>query len=134
MRLVDAYSRPIATVVLYGLLQEREAHQSISHRELPLFEEHERFVRGHPYPHWYLIENDDTYIGAVYLTHQDEIGIFIARSHQGRGYGSRAVRLLMQTHPRDRFLANINPKNSRSIKFFERLGFSPLQHTYELRP
>jgi len=134
MKLVDVHDRPVALVVLYALLRERQPHVSISHREMPTFDEHERFVRSRPYAHWYLIEVEDKYIGAIYLTHNDEIGIHIFGGSQDKGHGHAAVALLMKAHPRKRYLANINPANKRARSFLESIGFHALQETLEFTP
>ena len=44
-----------------------------------------------------------------------------------------SIEMLMEKHPRERFLANINPANERSIEFFRSLGFVHIQNTYEKR-
>jgi RimJ/RimL family protein N-acetyltransferase len=134
LKLVDVYTeiaetRP-ATKFLYELLKEREPHQNISHCEMPSYEEHIRFVDSHPYREWYMIFHGDIVIGAIYLSKQNEIGIFIKKIRQGEGYGKQAVRLLMEMHLGERFLANINPHNSRSIDMFESLGFELKQLTF----
>lgn len=134
MKLVDVYGEPVATALLYSLLSERGEDVNISHRELPPIEQHSAFLRSRPYAAWYLIATDERYVGAIYLTRDDEIGVFIRKDQQGHGYGRAAVELLMKTHPRERFLANINPANARSIRFFEQLGFRHIQNTYELLP
>ena len=135
MRLIDVHSSPLAKRVLWQLLQERDdtININISHRKMPTFEDHCRFVDRRPYVAWYLIDINDRVVGSIYLSHHDEIAIFIFKEHQKCGYGKEAIALLMQQHPRPRYLANINPANARSIRFFQSLGFAPLQVTYELR-
>ncbi len=125
---------------LYHLLAERPAEANISHREMPTYDDHVAFVRSHPYFVWYIIEVDGAKAGSIYLTKQgqpgfagDEIGISVLAEHQRKGVASKAVRELMQLHPRKRYLANIAPKNRASKKMFESIGFDLLQHTYELR-
>ena len=86
---------------------------------------------SYPYRVWYIVHADDEPIGAVYLSKNDEIGIFILKAHQCHGYGKQAVYLLMQMHPVKRFLANIAPGNARSIAMFEKLGFELIQLTME---
>ena len=116
---------------LYALLAERTPEQSISHKKMPPYPEHEEFVLSKPYQAWYiLIEESSGYsVGSIYLSKNREIGISVAPGYQGRGYGKEAVRLLMARWP-GRFLANINPKNERSAAFFEGFGFELIQHTY----
>lgn len=133
MKLFDVYSSRGALSVLYRLLEERTPEVNISHRELPSWDDHCTFVASRPYAAWYLIEVEGQPIGAIYLSRMDEIGVFILRAHQGRGYGRRAVLALMERHPRDRYLANVNPANEHSIAFFRSLGFEHIQNTYEKR-
>jgi RimJ/RimL family protein N-acetyltransferase len=39
---------------------------------------------------------------------------------------------MVDKNPRKRYLANVNPKNLKSIRFFENNGFKKIQHTFEL--
>jgi len=59
--------------LLYDLLKSRE--YSISHKSLPKFETHESFVKNHPYREWFLILHGDEFIGSVYVTNDNIIGI-----------------------------------------------------------
>ena len=115
---------------LYALLAERTPEQSISHKRMPAWNEHCSFVDSKPYLAWYMICDHGEVIGAVYLSKQREIGIAIFLAHQRKGYGRAAVQELMRLHPGN-FLANINPKNEASIRFFESMGFTHIQNTYE---
>lgn len=132
MRLVDAYQGPAGHQVLYQLLHERTPDMNISHSAMPTWEQHVAFVASRPYLHWYMVDvGQEDFIGAVYLTSHREIGIGVLRRYQGSKYGPMAVRLLMDKHP-GRFVANINPKNTRSLDMFRELGFGgPIQITLE---
>ena len=118
---------------LFELLKERESKVSISHRKMPSYNNHVKFVMSKPYAKWYVIKYQDEKIGSVYLSNQDEIGIFIKKGNQQKGIGKKTLELLMKNNPRKRYLANINPKNNKSIEFFKKNRFKLLQHTYELR-
>ena len=134
MKLLDVYGTPGAIGVLWRLLEERPKSANISHREMPTQDQHRAFVESRPYAAWYLIPEHETasrIVGAVYLTHDDEIGVSVFRNHKGRGHGQWAVKALMEAHPRDRYCANINPMNQESITMFGRLGFIHIQNTYE---
>lgn len=134
LSLVSVYRVPrLAPQILYRLLQERGPHVNISHRIMPSWKAHLKFIAGRPYAAWYLIKSRDDYVGAIYLTAIGEIGVSILARWGGRGFGPRAVRLLMRKHKRGRYLANINPRNEKSIAMFRRLGFHIIQQTYELR-
>ena len=132
IRLLSVYRHPENSIdILYELLKERDLTLGISHKELPKFEDHKAFVLSNPYQCWYLVIDKDVILGSVYLSRQREIGIFIFKEFQGKGYGTQAVEALMQRWP-GHFLANVNPKNTASVKFFERLGAKMIQHTYSL--
>lgn len=120
-------------VFLYELLKERDPRANISHREMPSFAQHTKFVLSRPYAKWYVIIHSEKNVGSVYLTKNDEIGIFIKKDIQGRGIGIQALKLLIKENPRTRYLANVSPKNKRSIQFFKNNGFNLIQHTYELQ-
>ena len=128
--LVSVYLHKNAATILYDLLAERTAEQSISHVAFPTWKEHCTFIDSLPYRVWYLILVGNECVGSIYLSKQQEIGVFIFRTHQQKGYGKAAVTLLMEQHP-DKFLANINPANTPSIKMFESLGFTHIQNTYK---
>lgn len=130
MKLVDVYETPGAYDVLWQLLAEREPHQSISHKAMPSAKEHHAFVESRPYLRWYLIDCGET-VGAIYLSWQREVGIGILKKYRGHNYALNALRLLIQQHP-GRFLANIAPANSDSIKLFTGLGFKQIQSTYAM--
>lgn len=123
---------------LYDLLAEREDHINISHKAMPSWDDHVNFVCGMPYRYWWRIEAELyppsllTTIGAAYLSRQNEIGIFIKKQHQGKGYGKEAVKKIVEMFPGERLLANVSPGNERSHKLFQELGFKEIQKTYEL--
>ena len=117
---------------LYNLLEERKPVTYISHKKMPTYEEHVNFVKSSPYSKWYIIEVDEERAGSIYLTKQNEIGIFLNEGLQEKGIGSNALNLLIGKNPDLRYLANINPENKKSIKFFKKLGFTLIQYTYEL--
>jgi RimJ/RimL family protein N-acetyltransferase len=133
LTLVSVYRLPkIAPPLLYKLLEEREPSMNISHRAMPTWPEHCKFIAGQPYSAWYLIKSEGAYIGAVYLTRSNEIGVGILVRWRGLGFGPRAVRALMRKHGRRRYLANINPLNKQSIEMFQHMGFLLIQQTYAL--
>lgn len=117
---------------LYELLEERNPKANISHRKLPSYENHVKFVMSKPYSKWYIVECHEKDVGSVYLTKDNEIGIFIKKGMLGKHIGSNALKLLIEKNPRSRYLANVNPKNKKSIQFFESNSFNLLQYTYEL--
>lgn len=117
---------------LYSLLEERDPCANISHKKMPTFEEHVKFVQSKPYFVWYVILANKERVGSIYLSKQNEIGIFVKKYMKGMGIGSQALKLLVKQNPRRRYLANISPQNHVSSKFFKKHNFKLIQYTYEL--
>ena len=62
---------------LYDLLKERKPNVNISHEKMPTYVQHIKFIESKPYSKWYIIKFGNKKIGSVYLSKQNEIGIFI---------------------------------------------------------
>jgi RimJ/RimL family protein N-acetyltransferase len=119
---------------LYNLLKERDSNVNISHKKMPTYSEHIKFVASKPYFRWYIIEYNNKKSGSIYLSKNNEIGIFVKKSFRGNKIGENAMKLLIQKYPKSRYLANVNPKNKKSIKFFKKFKFKLIQNTFELIP
>ena len=116
---------------LFDLLKERDPHVNISHRKMPTYSQHTKFIKSKPYSKWYIILKSKQKIGSIYLSKNDEIGIFLSKKFQGKNVGNSALNELMKKNPRKRFLANVNPKNKKSISFFKNNNFKLIQYTLE---
>lgn len=125
--------------ILWDLLKERDIDiVGISHQKMPTMKNHCEFVDSKPYYSWDFIVADDVgIVGSIYLTKNvnPEIGVFIFKAHQRRGYASWAIIKLIKNYgPTQRaFLANINPRNEASIALFRKLGFVDCQVTLQWR-
>jgi hypothetical protein len=100
---------------------------------MPSWQQHCDFIGRRPYPAWYLLKCDNDYVGAIYLTATNEIGVSILARWREFNFAPRAVRLLIRKHRHNRYLANINPRNHEWIRMFRQLGFRVVQQTYEFR-
>jgi hypothetical protein len=114
---------------LYKLLKLRNPKINISHKKMPSFKEHMKFVMNRPYSKWYVIYYKKKKVGSAYLTKQNEIGIHLNTNQ--RIYQD-AIKQIMMKNPRKRYLANLSPQNMNGIKFFKKCGFTLIQQTYEL--
>jgi RimJ/RimL family protein N-acetyltransferase len=141
IRLVDVYQAPEAAELLYRLMQERPADSAIAHRRTPSMEEHRAFMASKPYRAWCLAHAGGRHVGAVTLTPNNEVGVFILKEFQRKGYARAALQELMRAYkplpaiPAVRpgyFVANVNPKNEASIRLFTSLGGRHIANTYEL--
>ena len=117
---------------LYDLLKERDSRVNISHKKMPTYNEHLKFIKSKPYTKWYIVKWGTQKIASIYLTSQNEIGIFIKNTHQNKNLGGVIISQLIEKNPRERYLANVSPKNKMSEKFFKSHGFKFIQKTYEL--
>jgi RimJ/RimL family protein N-acetyltransferase len=117
---------------LYDLLAQRNSKINISHKRMPTWEEHVRFVKSKPYSKWYIIYNKDEKIGSIYLSKQSEIGIHLLKKYEKESIHLESIKKLMVLNSKIKFRANVSPKNKNYIMLFEKLGFEMIQHTYEL--
>lgn len=120
---------------LYNLLAEREPHESISHKVMPTWEEHCAFIEKKAYKEWFLILNKDhLFVGSLYITKLNELGIAIFKDHRRQNYASAAIYNVIEFYPKETFIANINPENQKSIELFKGFGFTHIQSTYIREP
>lgn len=117
---------------LFDLLYERPTYVNISHKEMPTYDAHCAHIKSKPYSEWYIIRSDEmTSFGTIYLSHQNEVAVFITRKYQRLGIGLQAAHWMINRHPKYRLLANISPNNLIAKRFMEKLGWKHIQMTYE---
>jgi len=117
---------------LFELLKERDPRANISHKKMPSYDKHIKFIKSKPYTRWYIILKSKERVGSIYLSKNDEIGIFLSKEYQKKNIGNTALVELIRKNPRKRYLANVNPKNKKSSTFFKKNNFKLIQHTYEM--
>ena len=117
---------------LYELLAERKPKTFISHKKIPTWEEHVKFVKSKPYSKWYIIYKKTEKIGSIYLSKQHEIGIHILKKYEKESTQIESIKQLMSLNSKSKFRVNVSPKNKKYITLFKKLGFEMIQHTYEL--
>ena len=79
----------------------------------------------------YMITDGDNTLGFVQILKNNEIGYFLDPKYGGKGIATKAVELLMEKHPADKYFATIHDKNIPSINLVKRLGFNPKATIYE---
>lgn len=136
----------VFALTAWDLLKERDDGVNISHKQMPTWDEHVAFIEANPYRAWLAIcailpQSLPQMVGTVYLTRQNEVGIFILKQYQGSGYAKDAIIHVLgafrplPAEPSIRpghFVANINPANTASIRLFESLGAKHISNTYQL--
>ena len=118
---------------LYDLLKNKDPNANISHKKMPTYDEHIKFVLSKPYTNWYVIEYDEKNAGAIYLSKRDEIGISISNDYEYEQIAKTAIKLLIELNPRKRYLVNVSPKDIRTQEFLLKNGFSGLEYVYEMK-
>lgn len=119
---------------LYELLKERKLINNISHKKMPTFSQHIKFIKTKPYEKWYVIIKNKKKCGAIYLTKLNEIGLQLKKEEFNKKIETDILKLIMKKNPRARYLANVNPKNKKKINFLKKNGFKLIQYTYEMIP
>ena len=122
---------------LYELLLERKLYVNISHKKNPTYVKHVKFVMSKPYSKWYIIYYGKQKIGSIYLTKQDEVGMHFKEPGKitlqpRKLLWLQVLKMMMKKNPRNRYLVNINPSNTRMKTFLKNAGFKLIQHTYEM--
>ena len=117
---------------LFNLLQKRK--YTISHLELPSFQEHTEFVINHPYRIWDLCLINDEIVGSYYITYQNSVGIDLGNcnrdileeivNHIYRNY--KPVKEEKSIVP-GYFYFNIPFLNNTILDDMKSLGFEPIQ-------
>ena len=116
---------------LYELLSHRKTTENISHKKMPTYRLHEKFIKSKPYSKWYVIVFNNQKIGSVYLSKMNEIGIHL-KDKKYEGQFGEIISIIKKKNPRLRYLVNINPNNNALRKTIKKNNFKLIQHTYEL--
>ena len=120
---------------LFNMLEKKKFN--ISHKKLPNFENHREFVKKHPYRKWYLLKFRSEFIGSVYLTNTNIIGLNLL-SNETKDYVA-VIKLIVKSHKplapinserNEFFLVNSNPKNYNLINALKFLKMDHIQNTY----
>ena len=137
LRLVEEKDIP----VLYDMLKEMldTPNSSVNERPLPKFQDSKEFVmkylqnnKEHEIDFWYIvIDENNEILGGVKISKKNYISYQILKKFQNKGIASKAIQLLMETHPRDRYFAIINQENKNSIKLAEKFEFVPKAFVFE---
>ena len=116
---------------LYKLLKKRDLKANLSHKKMPSYKQHIKFMKSKPYQKWYIIEKNRKKLGAIYFSKQNEIGINFLPEIQSELISQASIQELIRKNPKKKYFTNVSPKNQRLIKFFEKNGFFLFQYTFE---
>jgi hypothetical protein len=111
---------------LYKLLKRRKKEECISHKEMPSYAEHCKFIDSAPYKEHCIIALNGKIIGQLYITKIGEIGI-----HTLGDYYYEVRSLLLDFFKNKARFANISPHDKNGKKLMDDSGYKLIQHTYE---
>jgi len=117
---------------LYDLLQQRNPKESISHREMPAYDEHIRFNNTKPYKVDYIICTGSIPIGRLYITPASEIGIKVM--NKIREPVIRELLRIVLDNFTYRFCFNISPNDKLFKTILKEFKFKKIMETYESLP
>ena len=119
---------------LYDLLSERKQFENISHKKLPSYNNHVKFIKSKPYAKWLLIECREKILGSVYLSKNNEIAIWIKKDIKDYKMKIRKKVLeeIITKFTRKKYLINLNPRNKKIINFYKKNGFKLIHSTFQL--
>ena len=114
---------------LFNHLKERDPREKISHKKMPTYDEHVKFVLSKPYSKWYIIFERNKKIGSVYLTKADELGLHLKKEYFRESLLKEILESLMKSEPNKRFVFNVSPRNKKFMKFLQKNGYVISQQT-----
>ena len=137
LNLVDIEPTDKQIEILYDLLKLRE--YSISHINLPEFDEHKEFVINNPYRVWMLVYQKQIPIGTIYISNDNSIGIslkkptdILVRSLINNVTEKYKPLPAIKSRRGRHFHINLNPKNQELISILEKIGLVHIQSTYAI--
>ena len=78
---------------LFDLLKKRDPISNISHKKMPSYSQHIKFIKSKPYSKWYIILKENEKIGSIYLSKNNEIGLSILESKRTKNIQNLFVML-----------------------------------------
>ena len=102
---------------LYELLKNKDPSTNISHKKMPTYAQHIKFIESKPYSKWYVIKFNNKKIGSVYLSKQNEVGIFIKKNMHSQKLGTSVLNILMKKNS-SLFLFILRLEKKMSCVFF----------------
>ena len=121
---------------LYFLLKNRRV--SISHNEMPSFEDHRIFVSNHPYKTWNIVIKDNINIGAQYIGYDNTVGIHLLPEYVNyRPFIIRKVLEKFTPEPGrsslipDKFIFNVAYGDDDYFNDLVKLGAKQIQYTFQ---
>ena len=126
-----------AISILYELLIKRK--HNISHKEMPTYDDHRKFVNNHPYRYWYIVISNKIPIGSFYIKFDNSIGLNILEESKEIienilnfiNSNMEPIESIKSMIP-DYFFVNIPSSNINLIKIFKDLNKKSIQASFQI--
>ena len=125
----------VHTKILFEFLKKKK--YNISHNNFIDFEDHSQLVSKHPYRKWFLIKDKIRFIGSIYVTYENTIGINIITNEDNllKECLDNLFKIIKPLPPlpsirNKNFLVNISPENKFLKKALLKIGSTKIQETY----
>ena len=79
---------------LYNLLKERNPNANISHKQVPTYSEHVKFIKSKPYTKWNVIEYGKQKIGSIYLSKNLKYGVICEYLVRTNSFGYVSIKII----------------------------------------
>ena len=125
--------------ILFDMYNSRKNYSRISSNTNLKLKKHNDFVQNHPYRLWFLVSNEDYYIGNLYITLENIISLNLYEAHVNK-YNKIISAVLKKIRPlkevssikRGEFMINLSPQNKKIEKLLKNNNWSLIQKTYIL--
>jgi len=115
---------------LYKLLKQRPKDECISHRKMPTYQQHCKYLKTFPFFLNIIILVDGKSVGNLYETDRHEIGIHVLPKYKYLAEEIIDVVIDLAKKGKDKVYFNINPKDNR-FKSLLTKRCKLIQYTYE---
>ena len=122
--------------ILFSLLSKRKFN--ISHKNMPSYQCHKKFVISNPYRYWFLVVFEKEYIGSFYIKFDNSIGIKIDKEHYSNAIKKIIDKINFKFKPSpaqdsivsENFFINVPFDDLDFNKNLTKIGYEPNQISY----
>ena len=124
--------------ILFEILEKR--NKGISHEIVPNYDDHLQFVKKNPYRKWFFIRSSKEFIGTIYVTYENNIGINVLNNESlAMKYALMHIFNSIKPLPplasvRNKFFSvTLSPNNKTLKEVLIEIGSELIQETYIIR-
>ena len=124
--------------ILYNLLKNRP--KNISHKKMPSFSSHAKFVKNNPYRAWWILQNKNNILGSAYVNHDNSVGLHLDLSEISfsASYFVKNLKKNLKSLKAQKskifkdYYFNVSPNNIGLINWLTESGYKENQRSFSL--